>query len=699
MVGMPRGARDLTVEQFVAEWRGRNLSERTVAHAHFIELCRLLDVPAPHDNREDDATYCFDARTAAPGSAAYAAARADEAGELRFSPVIPAGDSWGFADVWKAKHFCWEYKRQGKHANLAAALRQLKEYKDSLDNPPLLIVCDIDHFEVHTNFTGYPSEDYRFTLEELTAPKEWKNKRVESPIHLLRRCFTDPDSFKPKKTVDAVTEERAAEVGEIARVLTDITGNDPLVVAHFLMQMVFGFFAEDAGLLPGKILTELLSKNYDKPEKFEAKCRDLFAAMASKGGTFGTHDIEWFNGGLFKDVAKQRFPLIPVGYVGKLSVIAQDDWSAIEPSILGTLFERSLNPAKRSQIGAHYTSRDDILLIIDPVVMAPLRREWEEVKRKVGALAGTGLGGAGAPSRRSGTKRTADQPGSERPAHLSGSERPAHLSGSESPTHLLQGFVDRLGDVKILDPACGSGNFLYVAIQRLLDLEKEVVAFASQPEIGAAVKRKVRPTQLHGIEINEYAAELARVSIWIGYLKWQRENGVPHDQRPILDALDTIENRDAILDLTDPEKPKAAAWPEAEFIVGNPPFLGSKLFRKWGMTDKYIDAIHEAFDLPRTSDLCCYWFELARRKVREREREREEADQGLAYSPRKAYAVATVEKLSSASRNAARFLWHGLTDSGFSMARPCMCRSSDLITAGRHQEPSTPAQSRGSTAT
>ena len=303
------------------------------------------------------------------------------------------------------------------------------------------------------------------------------------------------------------------------------------------------------------------------------------------GGAFGFERIPWFNGGLFDESAALELadPEIEI-----LRIASRQGWAAVEPAIFGTLFERSLDPDKRAQIGAHYTGRDDIMLVVEPVVMDPLRREWAAVKEKVAkqierrAKAGTET-----------TKRKANQ----------------------AVEKLLRDFVERLASVRILDPACGSGNFLYVAIQQLMDLEKEVATFAAQPGIQVGLLPHVRPTQLHGIEINPYAAELAQVVIWIGYLQWMQANGFSPPRDPILEPLQTIECRDAILDLSDPDKPKPAVWPEADFIIGNPPFLGSKLFRQSGLSDEYVQAMFAAFDLPNTSDLCCYWFELARQAI------------------------------------------------------------------------------------
>lgn len=220
--------------------------------------------------------------------------------------------------------------------------------------------------------------------------------------------------------------------------------------------------------------------------------------------------------------------------------------------------------------------------------MAPLRAEWEELREKLKA----GL--------------------EEHDAEKSRKKRDL-LS---TPVKLaVESFRRRLAKVRVLDPACGSGNFLYVTLQRLLDLEDEIVRFCATHDIYVDGVPRIRPTQMHGIEINRYAAELAQVVIWIGYLQWLHEHSIDDPTRPILDKLQCIENRDAILDLRDKKNPAPAKWPGADFIIGNPPFLGSKLFRKSGLTDGYLRDLYCAFDIPRTSDLCCYWFELGGRSI------------------------------------------------------------------------------------
>nr|HMN42720.1 N-6 DNA methylase [Phycisphaerales bacterium] len=647
-----------TPQEFVANWKNRKLTERSSAQAHFIQLCRMLGVSAPLDNH-DEADYCFDAITAAAGSHVYARSKSRKgapkpvghntpdlfagapsapspapAGEVdgttpsprersedgggtnaptsaslyapdsRATRIVPAAKgTFGFADVWKRGCFCWEYKRQGKHADLSAALDQLKQYRDSLDNPPLLIVCDVDHYEIHTNFTGYPTVAYRFSADELVTPSiEFINEHKSSPLFLLREAFNAAASiptFRPKRTLNDITVEFAGRVAKLVLALNETPGGPktiegkpvtPHEVAHFMMQVVFCLFAQNVNLLPAGRVTSLIRKCHSEPhgsELFARKVRALFKAM-EKGGDYGDDTIDHFNGGLFKDVDKQNIPVLNPGQLG-LFVTGQDtDWSALEPSILGTLFERALDPDQRAQIGAHYTSRDDIMLIIGPVIMDPLRREWAAVHARVNALLPKRDKAKGAPSAKAAQEDIATE---------------------------LKTFHARLASISVLDPACGSGNFLYVAIQCLLDLEKEVLDFAGLPEVKVSLKPKVNPTQLHGIEINEYAAELARISIWIGYLKWKKERAAYEKTRPILHPLDTIEQRDAILDRSSPKTPLRARWPKADFIVGNPPFLGSKLFRKWGMQDDYLEALWTAYDLPRSVDLCCYWFEKARQAI------------------------------------------------------------------------------------
>lgn len=550
-------AAQLTPAQFVAKWSKVDLTERAASQEHFIDLCRLLGQPTPAEHDATGAEYTFEKGVAVTGGASKG-----------------AKGQRGFADVWWRGKFAWEYKRKDKYRNLDEAYRQLCQYREALENPPLLIVSDITRTEIHTNFTGTAKQVHVVALTELAEPRG---------LDLFRRVFTDPESFRPAVTPEVVTEEVARQIGKLAQALRD-RGHDPHAAAHFLMKCMFCLFAEDVGLLPGSIFERLVRQWKAQPAKLVEGMTDLFGRMRT-GGAFGVEEIAYFNGALFD--ASPALELTE-DEIEILLAAAHQNWASVEPAIFGTLFERSLDPNTRAQIGAHYTSRDDIMLVVDPVVMAPLRREWEQVKEEVEKQLDR---------RRSAKTKAARQKTDQRIARL------------------LQGFVERLAGVRVLDPACGSGNFLYVAIQQLLDLEKEVITYAARPDLGLGLFPQVRPTQLHGIEINPYAAELAQVVIWIGYLQWMRDNGFVVPRDPILEPIRSIECRDAILDLSDPKHPRPAVWPEADFIIGNPPFLGSKLFRQQGLQDDYIDAMFTAFELPNASDLCCYWHELGRQAI------------------------------------------------------------------------------------
>lgn len=577
----------LTPEQFVEKWSRSRLTERAASHEHFIDLCQLLGVPTPASDPEGS-DYCFEKNVIPIASASKGS----------------KGDT-GYVDVWKRDCFVWEYKRKDAHKDLRAAFAQAYQYRDALNNPPLTVVCDISTIEIHTHFPGYPSITESIRLAELP-----------SKLGRLKWIFTSPDTFRQNlKRSDELTKEVADDFAKVAdnlanrlvRAIPDksdetggVTHHD---IAHFLMKVIFCLFAEDINLLPANLFTRTVNRACSDPDKFPRLASDLFAAMRT-GGELGLESIPWFNGGLFDD--KPALPLAH-GNLLALQKVAQKDWSGVAPHIFGTLFERLLDPSKRAQIGAHYTSKEDILLVIEPVVLAPLRREFESLKSRL-------------------APETPDEhpglPQSPAPAPAPAPNRKSKPSNLKSAIAQLTAFRQKLGTLKVLDPACGSGNFLYITLQSLLDLDAEVVSFALKLRLSLDSRPFIKPTQFHGIEINPYAAELAQVVLWIGYIQWMHDRGIDVPSQPILDKLECIENRDAILDLSDPKHPTPAPWPDADFIVGNPPFLGSKLFRKNGLPDDYVTAIHSAFSnangdpiLPRTSDLCCYWFELARRRI------------------------------------------------------------------------------------
>lgn len=532
----------LTPHAFVQKWRGDERKERSVAQEHFIDLCRLIGHETPGENR--DGTLVFEA-----------GADKQRGGQ-------------GWADVWKRRHFAWEYK--GPRANLEKAYQQILQYRESLENPPLLVVSDIQTIEIHTNFTNTVKRVVRLTLDDLLTP---------AGLQQLRNVFTNPEAFKAQQTTEQVTQQAAREFARLATQLRRY-GEEPQRIAHFLIRLLFCLFAEDIGLLPNGLFSKLIAATRSRAPLFVEQLRQLFTAM-STGGFFSMEDIPHFNGRLFDDA-----DVLPLDSEGMdiLQRVSTLDWSSIEPSILGTLFERSLDPAKRSQLGAHYTSRDDILLIIEPVLMAPLRRRWAEVQAQARALA---------------EKRDAAD-----------ARQAARLQ--KELQSLLLGFAGEIAGTRVLDPACGSANFLYVALKQLLDLEKEVITLAGTLAAGTFFP-SVSPEQLYGIEVNEYAHELAQVTVWIGYIQWLRDNGFGAPSQPILKPLDTIRRMDAILAFDKEGRPVEPEWPAADVIIGNPPFLGGKRLRS-ELGDAYVDAIFALYDrhVPREADLVTYWFERSR---------------------------------------------------------------------------------------
>ena len=536
----------MTPGDFIAKWRASELKESSAAQEHFIDLCRLLDEPTPAEGDPTGERYCFER-----------GARKDTGGD-------------GWADVWKRNHFAWEYK--GKRADLDAAFDQLRQYALALENPPLLIVSDMARFRIRTNWTNSVSETHEFTLDDLFDPAT-RDK--------LKWAMSEPERLQPGETRQTLTERAAATFATLAQSLRE-RGHEPQAVAHFVNRLVFCMFAEDVGLLPNNMFTRMLEHAHQQPDQFETHARRLFGAMAT-GGLVGFETVAWFNGGLFDDDAALPLNQAEIETTLKASGL---DWSEIDPSILGTLFERGLDPDKRSQLGAHYTDRDKIMQIIEPVVIRPWLAEWEEAKTRIAASL---EGGAAARS-------TAVQTRHRREAE-----------------RLLGDFLQRLRAFTVLDPACGSGNFLYLALQALKDLEHRVQLEAEAlglergfPETG--------PANVKGIEINPYAAELARVSVWIGEIQWMRRNGFTGSRDPVLKPLDTIECRDAVL-TPEGEEPE---WPAADVVVGNPPFLGVQRFRAvFGdfNTDR-LRAAHEGW-VPGGADLVCFWFSKAGKLVAE----------------------------------------------------------------------------------
>ena len=539
----------MTPDAFIAKWRASELKESAASQSHFNDLCHLLGEPTPTDADPTGEWYCFER-----------GARKDAGGD-------------GWADVWKRGCFAWEYK--GQRANLDTAFNQLRQYALALENPPLLIVSDMARFRIRTNWTNSVSVMHEFALDDL-ADGATRDK--------LKWALSDPERLRPGETRQAVTERAAATFAELAQSLRD-RGHDPQMVAHFVNRLVFCMFAEDVGLLPDNMFTRMLEQARRRPASFATMAGVLFGAMANKDGTVGFEPVAWFNGGLFDDDV--ALPLERDEIETALQAAALD-WSEIDPSIFGTLFERGLDPDKRSQLGAHYTDRDKIMRIVEPVIVRPILAEWEIEKEKIAAAAA-----------KEDKARTRPRRRRKGPAKLSPSER------------MLSAFHKRLREFTVLDPACGSGNFLYLALHALKDIEHRVNLEAEPMGLERSFPA-VGPANVKGIEINPYAAELARVSVWIGDIQWMRRNGFEESRDPILKPLETIECRDAILE-PDGSEP---AWPKTDVVIGNPPFLGDRVMRG-GLGHEYTERLRRAYrgSVASSADLVCYWFHKAGKQV------------------------------------------------------------------------------------
>jgi len=588
----------VTPEEFINKWKSVELKERSAAQSHFIDLCTLLNEPTPTDVDPKGDWYTFE----------------------RGATKSTGGEGW--ADVWKRGHFGWEYK--GKRKDLNAAFAQLQQYALALENPPLLVVCDLDRFIIRTNWTNAVSEKHEFGLEGLREPLN---------LQKLKWVLSDPEKLRSKKTRQALTEDAAASFAVLARNLRDRERHPPEKVAHFVNRLIFCMFAEDADLLPNKMFTRMLQAA-DASHNFEVHAAVLFSAMKD-GGLVGFEQIEWFNGGLFDDA--EALPLNDED-IDLCLKAASLDWSEIDPSIFGTLFVRGLDPNKRAETGSEYTDREKIMMLIEPVITQPLLEEWESLRSRIAseidparaavevAIASASTFPELAEEVRAVQSQMKSRPQLELFEDLTKQRRVRTLDATRSSLRSatkglsdtlersqieFNAFLARLRAFRVLDPACGSGNFLYLAlielknIERRVAIEGEVLGFPpSFPAIG--------PEALLGIEINPYAAELARVSVWIGEIQWMRRSGFNIGRKPILKPLTTIECRNAIVN----KDGSAASWPAATVIIGNPPYLGAKLLkRRLGV--EATEAIRAVYHnrLPGFTDLVCYWFENARAQI------------------------------------------------------------------------------------
>ena len=503
--------------------------------------------------------------------------------------------------------------------------------------PPFIMVADVGHsVAVYADWSGHAAHyqpfpdpnNYRIKLADL---------HDEAIRERLRLIWTDPQALNPARNSARVTKEVADYLAQLAKSLEG--KHDTEAVAGFLMRCLFTMFAEDVKLLDDDAFTRLLKDCVATPDLFVPLVTELWTTM-NTGGVSVTirQKIRHFNGGLFADTT-----VLPLGkdQIQLLLDAARTDWREVEPAIFGTLLERALNPRERHKLGAHYTPRAYVERLVQPTILEPLRKEWEGVQ----AAALLHLN-------------------DENSSPLGG------LGGEQKAITEVERFLQRLADLRVLDPACGSANFLYVTLELLKRLEGEVqnlLRDLGQGQISIGLTgATITPENMLGIELNPRAAKIAELVLWIGYLQWHlRSTGSLSDLgSPILRDYHNIENRDAVLEwdrvenvLNDDGEPltrwdgetykthpvtgeqvpddaartrvqrivggRAAAWPKADFIVGNPPFIGTSRMRET-LGDGYTEALRKVYKktVPASADFVMFWWDKAAELVRTGKTER-----------------------------------------------------------------------------
>lgn len=668
------------VDLFIARWEASGAAEKANYALFLTELCDLLDVPRPDPTSPDPAKnrYVF---------------------ERAVTRVAPDGNSSsGFIDLYKAGHFVLETKQgandplttglteagyseagyrapvkigHGKRGSAAfdraleRAYHQARGYITSLPSadgrPPFLIVCDVGHsLDLYAEFTGtgghyerFPDpRSHRITLADLRRPEIRER---------LRLIWTDPHSLDPSKKAAEVTRDIADRLARLAKSLEG-DGHDPQTIAGFLQRCLFTMFAEDVGLLPEDAFHDLLAKLDGSPQGFPVLIGQLWKEMAT-GTSYSTllfREIAHFNGGLFEDTT--ALPLSK-SQLAMLVDASRTDWSQVEPSIFGTLVTRALDPRERHKLGAHYTPRSYVERLVRPTIIDPLREEWDAVRIAAASL-----------------HREADQlddeadAGEEKAKVLlaAGKSDAAKKTGAAAnklraeakkkdaeALKLVTGYHRSLCQLRILDPACGTANFLYVTLELLKRLEAEVLELLTALGGDATFEmegHKIRPQQFLGIEISNSAAKIAELVLWIGYFQWQRKTTGKADtnDRPLLPRDKPIECRDAVLAyeekiprrdpatgeivqiwdghstkphpvtgkevpdesarivVYDYVNPRRAEWPEADYVVGNPPFIGASRMRE-ALGDGYTEALRKAWkgSVPESADFVMNWWAQA----------------------------------------------------------------------------------------
>ena len=655
------------IDSFISRWANSGAAERANYQMFLSELCDLLGVPRP------------DPTSADPGKNLFVFDRA-------ITRIAPDGTATtNYIDCYKAAHFLLETKqgvsedalpsakksghgRRGSDAfdkALERAYQQGRDYITHLPNghtrPPFLIVCDVGHsIDLYSEFTctggryeRFPDpKNHRIFLTDLHRPEV---------LERLRLVFTDPHALDPSKRAAEVTRDIATRLAKLAKSL-EADGHSPQAIAGFLQRCLFTMFAEDIGLLPDGGFQQLLDRVKSAPEGFPVLISTLWREMAS-GTDYSTllfQKIAHFSGGLFEDTS--ALPL-SAAQIAMLADASATDWSSVEPSIFGTLLTRALDPRERHKLGAEYTPRSYVERLIRPTIIDPLREEWESTRLAAANLHREAEAALDAAETHEDEAKKLLAAGDSEPAKSSGAT--AQKLRAEAKKHdaealrLVTAFHHRLCALRILDPACGTANFLYVTLEHLKRLEAEVLELATALGGDATFEMKeyrVRPEQFLGLEISPNAVAIAQLVLWIGYFQWQLKTTGKADtgDRPLLPKTPSIRQQDAVLaydekiprldphtgqpltiwdghttklhpvtgkeipdesarvPLFDYVNPRRAEWPQADFIVGNPPFIGNKRMRE-ALGDGYVESLRKAWkgDVPESADFVMFWWSKA----------------------------------------------------------------------------------------
>ncbi|MBI5671537.1 MAG: class I SAM-dependent DNA methyltransferase [Chloroflexi bacterium] len=448
--------------------------------------------------------------------------------------------SVAFADYVIPQRVLIEMKKRGE--DLRQHYNQALDYWIDLADkrPQYVILCNFDEFWVY-DFNYQPRDPMdKVRVDDL--PERW------GPLAFL---FPRPETPVFDYDRVAVTRDAAFSLSRVFQSLLRPVGRRSLdreTAQRFILQCMMALFAEDIGLLPRYVFTQIIEDCQQGASSYDLMTL-LFHAMNRPGqeraGRF--HGVDYFNGGLFARIDPVE---LTAEELRLLREAVRQDWAKIHPGIFGTIFEQSMDAAERHQIGGHYTSETDILRIVRPVITRP----WRE-----------------------------------------------RIAAASSVAD-LRALQEELRHYRVLDPACGSGNFLYVAYREMKALEHEILlrlqerSGNGQLEMGFVTAR-----QFYGFDIKPFAVELAKVTLMIARKLAVDEAHSPENPLP-LDNLDAnIRCADALFE----------PWPEFDACIGNPPYLGAKRLKQEHSAE-YVNRVRAAFpDVPGNADYCVYWIRKA----------------------------------------------------------------------------------------